>query len=165
MTVNQEVWAALIAVAAVVNIPLLLHFLNLRTKPMADDLSKLTTAVDANTVAVNALIAAHGSASQQPAIDALTTQVTANNSAIDKALNPPVPLSVSPTEVAVSVGGTFTLSPSGGTEPYAYAPSDPGITVDANGAGTDVSAAPGSTSTITVTDAAGGAVSVAVTAS
>ncbi len=47
---------------------------------MADDLSKLTTAVAANTTAVNAAIAAGiGQKSQQAAIDALTTQVETNN--------------------------------------------------------------------------------------
>ncbi len=58
---------------------------------MADDLSKLTTAVAANTVAINAAIAAGiGQKSQQAAIDALTTQVETNNTNLTAATPPAV---------------------------------------------------------------------------
>jgi hypothetical protein len=121
-------------------------------------LAAQTTAIDANTTAVQAVVAQQGSdATTAAAIEANTAKVAANTSALD-ALLPPPPLTVTQGAVTATVGQpvTFTVAVTGGVAPYTVTVNGlPASLVSANGDVTGaVDAAGTSTVTVDVTDSA-----------
>lgn len=67
------------------------HFTRRSLNKMALDLTTLSAAVELNTAATNAAVAALAAAKAEPdqsAVDALTSTITANNATLNQAANP-----------------------------------------------------------------------------